>query len=214
MKKKVIGIVKKAATATKSKSRASRGKTKIAILSWNSLRPAKGLKLATKFKANGAELPIEATRIAKSNGKLVLVIDEGHGAANKVFFAQSAHGNLDAAAKEFVKAEKIGASRVGIIDIKNQVQSECVGRFPKSAKAIFNWAKNAKFDAVIFSGLGRRFKDSIGENFSVERAGQYIAGLSGKKQKMVIDHLKNVDKNITTPFLQNFRASLKGSKRK
>lgn len=203
-KAKIIGIKKVANTNAKT------GKNfKIGLLAWgNTVSNTRGLSLATKFVQSDLEAPIEFSRVAKSK-RIVPVIDFNHGRNNKLFLAISKHNNLEKAAKEFLKKEGINASRVCIVDAKNSLQSERMAAFEPISKNIYEFCKKNKLDAVIFNGLGRKWKDSgLNENFSVDSAGRYLESLSGKTQKSAIDYLKSIHKNISSPFLDQFRASI------
>lgn len=174
---------------------------KIAILSWGALLlNSKGLSIG-KWNANGPSIQLEFSRISR-DGRLTPVIDEHNGAANRVSFALSKCKDLATAINQFRKKEKINQNRIGVLDIKRGVQSECCNRHPNTARAIRNWAIRNKIDAVIFSDLGIRFKNSIDVPFSPANALNYVNGLPVNRKRTVLTYIKRVSKKVKTPFTQ------------
>lgn len=174
---------------------------KIGILLWgNNVRPAnyKKLSLVGKPSLKGPQIPLELSRINKE-GRLTLVIDEDAGKPNEVLFAVSKHNTLAKAFEEFLTNEGIGNKRVGVIDLKNKQTSECAANHSTTAMVIVKWAQKNKFDAVIWSGLSRKFKDVIDVKFSPEAALEYVNNLPASQRKLSVDYIRNLPEHIDTP---------------
>ena len=183
---------------------------KIAILGFGNLIKIKSKNLSIgKWQQSGPTLPLEFSRISK-DGRLALVIDQKNGTDNTVFFALSRCKSLKNAVDQFQKHEKINFNRVGILDIKSKLQSECVARRPKILLQIYSWAKDNKIDAVIWNDLGVKFKSKVGYSYSVYNAFCYLNKLAASKKKFVIKYIKSVPKEINTVF----RTQLNKLKRK
>lgn len=173
---------------------------KIAIIAWGNLVGDKSVA-AGKWQTDGPTLPIEFSRISK-DGRLTPVIDPQSGANNNVCFATSKFRNLKSTIKAFQKKEKVAMSRVGVIDVTNAAKSECANRHPQVATAIYNWAKGKGFEAVVYTALGRKFKDAIDVPFSPENARNYISGLPPKKRSIARGYIRKVAKRINTPVTE------------
>ena len=173
---------------------------KIAVLSFGNLvNNSKGL-VSGKWNFNGPTLPVELVRITQK-GTLALAVNQKHGVSNRAAFATSKQTDLNKAILAFMKAERIGDGRVGVIDLKNQVVSERASAFPQISKNIAAWAKKNKFDAVIVNLLGQKFKDEIGTRWSIEAARNYVRGLNGNTRKLMAQYLNNIPKSIKTPLI-------------
>lgn len=185
----------------------SKNKTgmKIAILGWGSLLSATNKKnlsiVGNKFNSNGPEIPLELTRIS-NDGRLTLVIDEEVGVTNKAMFAISKHGSINKAFDELVKIEKVQPNRIGVVDIKNEQTSESATRHSTTTMSIAKWAQKNKFDAVLWCGLGRKFKDKINVKFSPNAAVKYLAGLPNTERNNSLKYIKGLPKTIKTPAIE------------
>lgn len=175
---------------------------KIAFLAWGSLLSTANKKklsiVGNKFNANGPVIPLELSRIS-GDGRLTLVIDENAGAKNKAFYAISKHNSVNKAFDELVSVEKVQPNRIGVVDIKNKQTSECATRHSETTMSIAKWAKSNGIDVVLWSGLGRKFKDKIDVKFSTQAAVNYLNGLPKEERETSLKYIKSLPKNIETP---------------
>ncbi len=179
-------------------------KMKIAIIAWGALlKNSKGLSIG-KWANNGPSLPLEFSRVS-ADKRLTLVIDEKRGEMNATSFAISKHNNLEKAFKELLKKEKININRIGVVNLKTGLVSQCVSRYSKPVYTnIVTWAKKNGVDAVIFAALGPKFKDVLEVKFSPESAFAYVSKLPVKTRQIAKKYIASIPAEIDTPFRSYF----------
>jgi len=104
-----------------------------------------------------------------SDGRLTLVIDEANG------------------------AECI----VDVVHRKSSVIS--VKRHPKSTEKIRVWAISSGYDAVIWTALGRKFKDAVAVAFSVDAALNYLKALDSPSLSKALEYVRLAPPEVQTP---------------
>jgi len=174
---------------------------KIAVVAWGSLIwDTRDLAVAADFKPTGLSLPIEFCRVS-ADGRLTLVLEETLGAPCVVYYAPSTFSELDAAIENLRAREKMpSATRVGFVNlITHQVNREIEARQSGSIRAILKWAKETKHDAVIWTALGMKFKESTGVKFSVEAAVRYLERLSPEKLSLALAYIRRAPPEVQTP---------------
>lgn len=187
--------------ATKTKKN-----NKIAIIGFDCMvKSPKNLKGSIgKWESGGPALPIEFTRIS-GDGRLTPVIDK-NGTEIKTVFSKFKYDNLNRAILEVAKRQGItNNNKVGYIDLKNSlVNGDCYERCPEACQKIAEWAKQKGFSAVVWNGLGRKFKDAIGVTYSPNNAMQYLKSLNRTKKSKAIKYIKSLPKYISTTFREVF----------
>lgn len=179
---------------------------RIAVLGWGSLiwNPMQ-LKLEGSFASNGPELPIEFSRVSR-NGRLTLVIDEGHGRPCGTSFAKSCYDVLDDARANLRDREGMDhINGVGFVDLPHKVESErAVQRHPSAVRIICDWAAEYRFDAVIWTALAPNFRESQARDFSVEAAMSYLKALDPEKFALADEYIRKAPETIKTPLREAF----------
>jgi hypothetical protein len=156
--------------------------------------------VAADFEPTGLSLPIEFCRVS-ADGRLTLVLEETVGAPCVVYCASSTVSELDAAIENLRAREKMPTpTRVGFVNlITHEVNREIQAKQSGSIRAILTWAKEEKYDAVIWTALGMKFKETTGVKFSVEAAVRYLERLSPEKLSLALDYIRRAPPEVQTP---------------
>jgi hypothetical protein len=184
---------------------------KIAILAWGSLVwDPRELALAesSEWKTDGPALQIEFSRISR-DGRLTLVIDETNGTLVKVLYAESKLEELDEVRMNLAKREGCELKRIGFCELAGKDESTVVDkRNPETAYTIREWCERMKFDAVVWTALGRRFKDAPetgGVDYSTDAALKYLEQLGGDMRRAAIEYIEKAPPQIDTAFRREFQ---------
>jgi hypothetical protein len=152
-------------------------------------------------------LPIEFSRISQSGNKagcLTLVIDEQNGVNVPTQFAVSSNTNLDLALANLRIVENIKPEfkyTVGYVNVLHNTEREFSRqRQPVSCNTIKEWARNNRFDAVIWTSLLPNFEKLTEIPFSVEAAIQYISHLTDPVMTRAFDYIRNAPSGVVTPL--------------
>jgi hypothetical protein len=173
----------------------------IAILGWGSLVwDSRNLRLASNWIDGGPTLPIEFSRVS-DNGRLTLVIDERHGADVPTRYNRSAFSDLDEAITDLQKREGTPVrNRIGFIDVARDLTCEqALASHPIAYGRIRAWAKDQRFDAVVWTAIGPRFQEKIGVPFSVDAAVRYLVGLQEPTRTLAVDYIRKAPAEVVTP---------------
>ena len=179
---------------------------KIAILGWGSLiwQP-KELKFDKQIGWNekGAILPIEFSRIS-SNGRLTLVIDSN---AQRVqtLYAISLYEKLDEAILDLAVREGCAKAKIGWYNKNNNEFSPNNFGYQEEIK---QWINDTDCDAVIWTNLGKRFKDKIGLNHNTENVINYLQTLPEETKVIAEEYIRKAPKQIQTPMRQGIEEKL------
>lgn len=184
---------------------------RIGVLAWGSLVWNPGeLLLTDDFQPNGPQLAIEFCRVS-SDRRLTLVIDETVGTPCSTYSGVSSFEDLDKAIENlWVRESKAGAkipadlraqAMIGFVDLQNNTESAAARqRHPRAVDAIKEWAGAEGFDAIVWTALPIRFKDTLNVPFSTEAAITYLDGLEDKAVKsMALDYVRKAPPEVQTP---------------
>jgi hypothetical protein len=172
----------------------------IGILGWGSLiwNP-RDLPFSGKWQQDGPVLPIEFSRIS-DNGRLTLVIDERHGADVPTRYAPSPRPTLDEAVADLQRREGCPPENIGFVEVATRrLSPRAAERHPTACESIRAWASKKGFDAVVWTALGRRFKDRINVPFSPAAAVRYLQGLPAPQQESALEYIRNAPPEVMTP---------------
>ncbi|WP_457811452.1 hypothetical protein [Sinorhizobium meliloti] len=179
---------------------------RIAVLGWGSLvwNPLQ-LKIDGSFTPNGPDLPLEFSRLSK-NGRLTLVIDEGHGQMCGTSYALSSFDVLDEARANLRDREGMDhVNGIGFVDLQRDVASErAKERHPSAVRITREWAAEHGFDAVIWTALAPNFQDRRAIEFSVEAAMSYLKALESETFALAEEYLRKAPEGIKTPLRDAF----------
>ena len=180
---------------------------RIAILGWGSLvRDPGTLSIVGEWQTGGPILPIEFSRVS-DDGRLTLVIDEDVGVDVPTRYVMSGLEDLDLAIADLQKREKAPTAKgVGFVCAGGGAQAKhAVARHPKSVERIRLWLADKAIDAVLWTAIGPRFKEKIGEPFSVEAAAKYLEGLREPARSLARDYFLNAPDDVKTPLRSKAR---------
>ncbi|MBV8188011.1 MAG: hypothetical protein JOY64_10295 [Alphaproteobacteria bacterium] len=187
---------------------------RIAVLGWGSLvwDPA-ALRIVAPFVPKGPMLPIEFSRISRHK-RLTLVIDERNGRRCRSYVAQSALATLDDALRDLWLREARPAkpppepirenTTVTWIDIDRGELAARARERPRVCKAIADWAREAEWDAVVWTALGPKFRDAGQGDYSVDAAIKYLAGLTGTAADEAFQYIRKAPTEVQTPVREAF----------
>lgn len=176
---------------------------KIVILGWGSLiwNPL-DLPISGKWQQDGPVLPIEFSRIS-DNGRLTLVIDERHGADVPTRYALSPRSTLGEAVADLQRREGCPVENIGVVEVATHcISPRAAERHPNACERIKTWAAGKGFDAVVWTALGRRFKDRINVPFSPAAAVRYLQGLPASQKESALEYIRNAPPEVITPVRQ------------
>ena len=171
------------------------------MLAWGSLLwDQRDLKIGAKFEPTGPRLPIEFCRVS-AGGRLTLVIDETNGAGCISYQARSSFDNLEAAATNLAQREGMpSTANVGFIDlVAGEMSAISVKRHPKFVNTIRAWAMSNAYDAVIWTALGIKFKETTGVLFSVVAALSYLETLDRARFSRALEYIRRAPPEVQTP---------------
>jgi hypothetical protein len=180
---------------------------KIAILSWGSLiktGKSRNLAIADGFTPGGPMLPIEFSRVSQSGerkGCLTLVIDEENGVRVPTQYAISIHNHLDWALANLRFVENITLKySVGYVNLVSGTERGWAREnHPLSCDVIKQWARENRFDAVIWTALLPNFERVFDVPFTVDGAVNYINNLTEPVKSKAMEYIKNAPTEIITP---------------
>lgn len=176
-------------------------KNAIAIIGFDCMvNQPKNLKaLISKWQDADLTLPVELARVSK-DGRLVPVLDSRNGSDIKVQFAVLKTNKIERAIVEVAKRQGLtNNEKVGFIVLdKCLVNGDCLNRNPESCRKIANWARANGFNAVVWNGLGVKFKDAINVPFSYDNAINYLKSLPKAKKSKAIKYIKSLPKFVNT----------------
>jgi hypothetical protein len=90
--------------------------------------------------------------------------------------------------------------RVGFVNCLTQEANQEVKRKQSgSTAAISKWARSRDYDAVIWTALGIKFKETTGQTFSVDAAVRYLEGLDAAKWGNALYYIRRSPPEVQTP---------------
>lgn len=173
---------------------------RIAVLGWGSLIwSPRDLPISGNWQEDGPVLPIEFSRIS-DNGRLTLVIDERHGVDVPTRYALSPRPTVGEAITDLHRREGCPSENIGFVEVATHRVSPRAGeRHPAACEGIKAWAVEKGFDAVVWTALGRRFKDKINVPFSPAAAVRYLQGLPAPMKESALEYIRNAPPEVMTP---------------
>lgn len=171
----------------------------IACLGWGSLiwKP-ESLPLASEWFLDGPLLPIEFSRVG-DGGELATAICPDAPPV-KVLWSVLAVESLEQACEALRQREQIPADRQGGIGLFK------AGRSPVGTMA--RWAAQRQLDAVVWTALEPRFEDNEGRVPSLDDVLAYLSGLTGETLAHVRDYIRQVPRQIDTPYRREIASRL------
>lgn len=178
---------------------------KIAILGWGSLiNEPRGLPIDGEWQPDGPRLWIEFSRISQRGvraGCLTLVIDERCESEVTTLHVLSQRSELPTAIADLQAREGTSADDIGFCEVAvGRFAPNALSRHPRSCERIRAWAQDKQLDAVVWTGLPRRFKDAIGIPFSPAAALNYLNDLPAATKERALDYIHNAPEQTMTPF--------------
>ncbi|SUJ07179.1 Uncharacterised protein [Sphingobacterium spiritivorum] len=179
---------------------------KIAILGWGSLIwSPKDLKYDKElnWNPNGPYLPIEFSRISQ-NGRLTLVIDS-NAELVPTLYAISLYENLDKAISDLALREGCNKNKIGIYNKRTDKFTPSNFSYQNKIK---EWINNTDLDAVVWTNLGKKFKDKIGLWYNSDNVIHYLETLPKETQIIAKEYITKTPKQIDTPIRKAIKINL------
>jgi len=184
---------------------------KIAILAWGSLvwddQWPQFDKQRGEWLKNGPMLPLEFSRVSSSRDKaLTLVIDPDNGSDCKVMYAMSKRKNPADAIADLRDREGTIMDHMGFY-FTNDPDRKCVPPVPETIPA---WAKEMKFDVVVWAGMPSNFaKKNVfrtDEPFSVDAAVAHLQKITPKGKAAAATYVWSAPDLVVTPLRTRLQA--------
>ena len=152
-------------------------KPRIAILGWGSLlwdRHPKFDGHHDNWQSDGPILPLEFSRISTSRRRaLTLVIDSDNGTDCRVAYTVSTRRCPEDAVSDLRCREGTVMKRIGFYFADGSRRCE-----PDVPGTIAPWAREKRFDVVVWTGLLSNFRQEVDKDFTVKAAIGHLQGLS------------------------------------
>lgn len=166
---------------------------RIAVLGWGSLIWNPGdLRYVGEWQPNGPMLPIEFSR-KSGNGRLTLIIDTTKGKKLPTRFVISSFNDLPRAIENLRAREGTSTENIGYVNLRDNTYRSRT----KKSRVIKKWAKQYKFDAVIWTDLPPSFPN---KPFTVIRAIKYLKSLNFQDARIAREYISKAPIEIMTPL--------------
>jgi hypothetical protein len=150
---------------------------KIAILGWGSLIWCPGgLRVRTRWYADGPSLPIEFARISQDD-RLTLVIHPGS-AKQSTYWALSEFTKLKDARQNPKIRERTRSEDIHHVLRDGTGEGDAA---PGIAQKIASWASQRAVDAVVWTGLNSNWQEKRGSHFTVDDATAFLLSLEAAR---------------------------------
>jgi hypothetical protein len=174
---------------------------KITILAWGSLiwDPDDAFdKQHDEWLCDGPTLKLEFSRVSdKRLGALTLVIDAEHGQDCRVAYTFSKRTDPEDAICDLRTREGTVRSRIGYVFLDGSNRN-C--RDTASGETIVQWAKDRKFDVVVWTDLESNFTQEGRNPFDVERAVAHLRSLSPAAKAQATEYVWRAPQFVATPL--------------
>jgi hypothetical protein len=152
----------------------------IAILGWGSLIWCPGgLRVRTRWYADGPWLPIEFARISQDD-RLTLVIQPGS-AEQSTYWAFSEFTELKNARQNLKIRERTKSEDIHHVLRDGKGEGDA---HPGIAQKIAGWAsQRADVDAVVWTGLKSNWQEERGRDFTVDDATSFLSALEAARDR-------------------------------
>jgi hypothetical protein len=98
--------------------------------------------------------------------------------------------------------------RIGFVDLAHRTENTRARRLhPIACERICAWVTTTKFDAVVWTALGPRFKEKAGERFSVDAAIRYLRALPVPTRTLALEYIRNAPEEVVTPVRKGVYAA-------
>jgi len=173
---------------------------KIACLGWGSLiwRPD-NLLIRRQWFSDGPFLPIEFAR-KSTDGRLTLVITDTAKPV-RCLWALMATDNLVSAKKSLQTREGISDKKAGTCIGSVTIDEEITDTIKLTIK---KWATLLNLDAVIWTSLPTKFRDTDGLEPTLDEAIQYLNSLDINTKLMAEQYIRRTPKQIDTEYRRKF----------
>lgn len=173
----------------------------IALLGWGSLlwdpRPEFD-EQHEAWQPDGPVLPIEFSRISETRQQaLTLVLDNANGATCKVAYAPSRRRNLNDAICDLRCREGTTWRNIGFYFADGSASQ---AHDASILGIISEWAKNMKFDAVVWTALESNFTKIKGASFSVAKAVEHVSSLGSEGKTAAFEYVTRSPEFVVTPL--------------
>ena len=166
---------------------------RIAVLGWGSLiSKPDNLNFEGEWQSKGPILPIEFSRRSR-DGRLTLVIDTSKGKKLSTQFVVSRFNDLPQAIENLRVREGTSTQNIGFVNLRNNTYRSRTNTF----RAIKKWAKEYKFDAVIWTDLPPSFPK---QPFTVLRAIKYLKSLNPEEAGTARQYIRQAPIDVMTPL--------------
>ncbi|MDR5856596.1 hypothetical protein P9239_23210 [Caballeronia sp. LZ062] len=174
---------------------------KIVCVAWGSLLwNLKGFPIDGEWREGGPLIPLEFAR--HSDGEIVSLVVLERGPLQPTFWAPVALDSLDAA-REALRARE---------DVRVNV-AEWIGSIPAPAgityaqsHALATWLERNGADAVIWTALPPKSRETNGRMPSVDEAVTYLQSLGEDECRRAEAYVRQSPAGIRTPFRERFEA--------
>lgn len=179
----------------------------IAILGWGSLlwdlRPDFD-DYHNLWELDGPELMIEFSRVSQTRGgALTLVIDPLNGANCRVAYTRSKRSDPEDAICDLRSREGTTRSNLGFY-FADGSRSEAKDALTLSI--VKAWAEKKVFDVVVWTDLSPNFRESCGNQFSIEAALNHLKGLDEPARLGTVEYVSRAPIFVKTPLREALEA--------
>ena len=176
---------------------------KIACLGWGSLIwRSDGLLIRRVWFADGPFLPIEYVR-QSNDGRLTLVITKS-AKPIRTLWALMATDDLEVAKQSLKTREGVPNSKfstsISSITINEDTDDEI-------KLIIQEWAKSLKLDAVIWTSLPSKFRETDNQEPTLEEAVLYLNSLDINRRTLAEEYIRRTPRQIDTEYRRKFEST-------
>lgn len=149
----------------------------------------------------GPALPLEFSRISpKRKLGLVVCIDPEHGVPCATHAILSVRADLDAARQDLARRERAPLPLIGLWCART---GRAEGR---GAPFVADWAAAQGLAGAVWTDLEPNFAAHRGEPFALDRAVDYLAGLTGESLEEAVRYIVNAPRWTDTPLRRRLAA--------
>lgn len=171
---------------------------KIGCIGWGSLIwDPQGLLINKHWNEDGPHLPVEFLR-KSDDGRLTLVLHEDFLPVPTLWSLMTTE-DLDQAIESLMVREKCTTTRpIGAIRKSDPLPENGI------KQTIHAWVQNKDLDAVIWTNLGPRFRDTNGVVPKKEEALEYLAQLPDSIKKLAETYIRRAPVSVKTQYRCEF----------
>lgn len=145
----------------------------------------------------GPRLPLEFVRVSpKRLDALTVVVDPDHGVACTTSFRLSRQSDVDVAVANLAARERTLAEHIGYV---SRQDGRHRSRMPETVDRISAWLEDTGLDAAVWTDLAGNFRERTGQDFSIDAAVAYLAGLTGPSLVEAKRYISSAPAAVDTP---------------